>query len=80
MKWNNTIHSFNLEGKRITRADNTLVCICEKKEDADKIALVPEMIEVLKSCKCLLAELKERGICDWSREYDVDVILKKIEA
>lgn len=47
MKWTNDIHSFNLEGKRVTRADNTLVCICERKEDADKIALVPEMIDAL---------------------------------
>lgn len=48
MNWTNKITSFNLEGKRVTRPDNTLVCVCEKAEDAKLISAAPELLKALK--------------------------------
>ena len=42
MKWNNRIHSFNLDGKIISADDNTVVANCQSKEIADLIIQAKE--------------------------------------
>jgi hypothetical protein len=47
MNWNNTKTSFNLQELKVIRADNTLVCVCEKVEDAKLITAAPELLKAL---------------------------------
>ena len=47
MTWNNIITSFNIDGLKVSKEDNTLVCVCKKKEDADMIAKLPRMMKFI---------------------------------
>lgn len=68
MKWNNKIHSFNLDGKTISREDNTVVANCQSKEIADQIIEAKEKAD---KWDLLKSEI-DKFYCDKEGEFSED--------